>query len=274
MGLNKAIRLAIIAAIPSKVQTTRNRIKGFLTKPGEYQVIFSDTPGIIEPRYKLQEKMMQSVKSAVEDADVALLIADVNEPLESNNGLFASLRLKVPAIIVLNKIDKASKQKIAAAEKYFTEQPYCKALVKISALRQDSFTELINAILQWLPEGDAFYPDDDITDLSQRFFVGEFVREKIFELYGEEIPYHTAVLVNEFKEKEALTVIQADIIVVRESQKGILLGEGGKMIKKLGTDARVEIEKFLGRKVFLQLFIKVRPKWRDNELQLKEYGYH
>ncbi|HNP22272.1 MAG TPA: GTPase Era [Panacibacter sp.] len=263
-----------LAIVSSKVQTTRNRIKGFLTKPGEYQVIFSDTPGIIEPRYKLQEKMMQSVKSAVEDADVALLIADVNEPLESNNGLFASLRLKVPAIIVLNKIDKASKQKIAAAEKYFTEQPYCKALVKISALRQDSFTELINAILQWLPEGDAFYPDDDITDLSQRFFVGEFVREKIFELYGEEIPYHTAVLVNEFKEKEALTVIQADIIVVRESQKGILLGEGGKMIKKLGTDARVEIEKFLGRKVFLQLFIKVRPKWRDNELQLKEYGYH
>lgn len=263
-----------LAIVSSKVQTTRNRIKGFLTKPGEYQIIFSDTPGIIEPRYKLQEKMMQSVKSALEDADVALLIADVNEPPENNHELFTSLKLKVPAIIVLNKTDKASKNKIEAAEKFFTSQPYCKALIKISALKQESFDELIDAILKFLPEGDAFYPDDDITDLSQRFFVGEFVREKIFDLYGEEIPYHCAVLVNEFKEKDTLTVIQADIIVVRESQKGILLGEGGKMIKKLGTDARLEIEKFLGRKVFLQLFIKVRPKWRDNELQLREYGYH
>lgn len=263
-----------LAIVSSKVQTTRNRIKGFLTKPGEYQIIFSDTPGIIEPRYKLQEKMMQSVKSALEDADVALLIADVNEPPENNHELFTSLKLKVPAIIVLNKTDKASKNKIEAAEKFFTGQPYCKALIKISALKQEIFDELIDAILKFLPEGDAFYPDDDITDLSQRFFVGEFVREKIFDLYGEEIPYHCAVLVNEFKEKDTLTVIQADIIVVRESQKGILLGEGGKMIKKLGTDARVEIEKFLGRKVFLQLFIKVRPKWRDNELQLREYGYH
>lgn len=263
-----------LAIVSSKVQTTRNRIKGFLTKPGEYQIIFSDTPGIIEPRYKLQEKMMQSVKSALEDADVALLIADINEPLENNHALFESLKLKVPAIIVLNKTDKTSKQKIEAAEKFFSQQKYCKALVKISALKQESFTEMIDTILAFLPEGEPFYPEDDITDLSTRFFAGEFIREKIFELYGDEIPYHTAVLVNEFKEKEKLTVIQADIIVQRESQKSILLGEGGKMIKKLGIAAREEIEKFLGQKVFLQLFIKVRPKWRDNELQLKEYGYH
>lgn len=263
-----------LAIVSSKVQTTRNRIKGFLTKPGEYQIIFSDTPGIIEPRYKLQEKMMQSVKSALEDADVALLIADVNEPLENNHELFESLKLRVPAILVLNKTDKTSKQKIETAEKFFTRQKYCRSLVKISALKQESFTELIDAILTFLPEGEPFYPEDDITDLPTRFFAGEFIREKIFELYGDEIPYHTAVLVNEFKEKEKLTVIQADIIVQRESQKSILLGEGGKMIKKLGIAAREEIEKFLGQKVFLQLFIKVRPKWRDNELQLKEYGYH
>lgn len=262
-----------LAIVSSKVQTTRNRIKGFITEPGQYQIILSDTPGIIEPRYKLQEKMMQSVKSALEDADVALLIADVSEGVEENNNLFTALNLKVPAIVVLNKVDKIGEKRITAAENFYSQQPYCKKLVKVSALQNSNILELIDSILEFLPEGEPFYPEDDMTDLPTKFFVGEMVREKIFELFGDEIPYHTAVMVNEFKEKETLVKIQADIIVQRESQKGILLGEGGKMIKQLGTLARQDIEKFLQQKVFLQLFIKVRPKWRDNDLHLKEYGY-
>jgi len=262
-----------LAIVSPKVQTTRHRIKGFLTDPGKYQVIFSDTPGIIEPRYKLQEKMMQSVKSALEDADVALLIADVSDSKEENHQLFSSLNLKVPSIVVLNKVDKLGEKRISAAEEFYKQQSYCKKLVKISALQNTNTDSLIEALLEFLPEGEPFYPEDDMTDLPTKFFAGEMVREKIFELFGDEIPYHTAVMVNEFKEKESLIKIQADIIVQRESQKGILLGEGGKMIKQLGTLARQDIEKFLQQKVFLQLFIKVRPKWRDDELHLKEYGY-
>jgi len=262
-----------LAIVSPKVQTTRHRIKGFLTDPGKYQVIFSDTPGIIEPRYKLQEKMMQSVKSALEDADVALLIADVSDSKEENHQLFSSLNLKVPSIVVLNKVDKLGEKRISAAEEFYKQQSYCKKLVKISALQNTNTDSLIEALLEFLPEGEPFYPEDDMTDLPTKFFAGEMVREKIFELFGDEIPYHTAVMVNEFKEKESLIKIQADIIVQRESQKGILLGEGGKMIKQLGTLARQDIEKFLQQKVFLQLFVKVRPKWRDNEMHLKEYGY-
>jgi GTPase len=263
-----------LAIVSNKVQTTRHRIKGFLTKEGEYQVIFSDTPGIIEPKYKLHEKMMQSVKAALEDADVALLLADVNDNLEENDALFSSLRLKVPSVLILNKIDGARKGKIAEAEKFYTGKPYAKKLVTISALKQQHLQELLAAIIELLPEGDPFYNEDDLTDLPTKFFVGEMVREKIYHLFGDEIPYHTAVMVNEFKEKESLIRIQADIIVQRESQKAIIIGEQGKMIKAIGTDARKDIETFLQQKVFLQLFVKVRPKWRDNDMQLKEYGYH
>jgi GTPase len=262
-----------LAIVSHKVQTTRHRIKGFLNEPGKYQVIFSDTPGIITPRYKLQEKMMLSVKSALEDADVAILLADATEGPEENNLLFSSLKLKVPTIVVLNKTDKIGLKRITAAEEFYQQQPYCKKLVTISALEKQNLDTLLQAILAFLPEGEPFYPEDDLTDLSTKFFVGEMVREKIYELFGDEIPYHTAVIVNEFKEKDTLTKIQADIIVQRESQKGILLGEGGQMIKKLGTMARTDIEQFLQQKVFLQLFIKVKPKWRDNDMQLKEYGY-
>lgn len=262
-----------LAIVSPKVQTTRHRIKGFLTKPGEYQVIFSDTPGIIQPKYKMQEKMMLQVKTALEDADIGLLIADIHESMEDNHQLFSALKLKVPCIVVLNKTDSANTKKINTAEAFYSSQPYCKKLVKISALQQTGFTELINEIIALLPESEPFYPEDDLTDLNTKFFAGELIREKIYQLCGDEIPYHSAVIINEFKEKQTLTSIQADIIVNRESQKGILLGERGQMIKKLGTLAREDIEKFIGRKVFLQLFVKVKPKWRENELQLKEYGY-
>jgi len=262
-----------LAIVSPKVQTTRHRIKGFLTEPGKYQVIFSDTPGIIEPRYKLQEKMMQSVKSALEDADVALLIADVSDSKEENHQLFSSLNLKVPSIVVLNKVDKLGEKRISAAEEFYKQQSYCKKLVKISALQNTNTDSLIEALLEFLPEGEKFYEEDEISDLSTRFFVAELIREKIYQLYEEEIPYHTTVIVQEFKEKTTLIKIRAEIIVQRETQKGIILGEGGKMIKKLGTVAREDIEKFVGRKVFLELFVKVRERWRDNDLYLKEYGY-
>ena len=261
-----------LAIVSPKVQTTRHRIKGILTE-NDYQVIFSDTPGIIETKYKLHEKMMSAVKNALEDADVALLIVAVNENWEECDVIFSSLHLKSPAIVVLNKIDKTSKVKIEEGKLFFGNKNYCDKVLAISALHGFGKDELLKAILDQLPEGEPFYNTDDISDLSTRFFVGELVREKIYELYAEEIPYHTAVLVTEYKEKNTLVKIAADIIVQRETQKGILLGENGSMIKKLGTEARKEIEKFIGQKVFLELFVKVKPKWRDNEQQLKEYGY-
>lgn len=262
-----------MAIVSPKVQTTRHRIKAFLNKPGEYQVIFSDTPGIIDPKYKLHERMMDSVKTALEDADLALLLVDANENLEEVDAIFQSLRLKVPAIVVLNKIDEAANGKIALAEAFFADKSYCKQLVKISALQKIHLHKLLDAILTLLPEGAPFYSEDDLSDLPMKFFVGELIREKIYQLFGDEIPYHTAVLVNEFKEKESLVKIQADIIVNRETQKAIIIGDRGSMIKQIGTMARKDIEAFIQQKVFLELFVKVRPKWRDNEQQLKEYGY-
>ncbi|MEO6329951.1 MAG: GTPase Era [Ginsengibacter sp.] len=261
-----------LAIVSSKVQTTRHRIKGISTTK-DYQIIFSDTPGIIEPKYKLNEKMMQAVRGSLEDADVALLIADIKDDDKETNEIFASLKLSVPAIVVINKADIANEETLKQAKNFFLQQPYCKEVVIISALKKKGIEELLDHILKLLPEGEPFYDDDNLSDLPDKFFVSELIREKIFYLYQDEIPYHSTVLVQEFKEKHTLIKITADIILQRETQKGIVLGEGGKMIKQLGTEARKDIEAFLGRKVFLELFVKVRPKWRDNELQLREYGY-
>jgi GTP-binding protein Era len=262
-----------LAIVSPKVQTTRHRIKGFLTEPGKYQVIFSDTPGIIEPKYKLQEHMMRRVKDALEDADVALLLVDVTDDQQNNDKIFAGLELKVPALVVLNKMDEASPEELKSAMSFFSGKPYCRKVVAISALKRLFIKELIETILYFVPEGEPFYSEEDLTDLPVRFFISELIREKIYSLFEEEIPYHTAVVVQEFKEKTTLVKITAEIIVQRESQKAIILGEKGKMIKKLGTTAREEIEKFLDRKVFLELFVKVKPKWRDSETHLREYGY-
>lgn len=261
-----------LAIVSSKVQTTRHRIKGFLTTD-EYQIIFSDTPGIIEPKYKLHEKMMQAVKGSLEDADVALLLVDINDNWEEVDAVFSSLRLKVPAIVLINKIDKVKAEKVAEAESFFKDKPYCKKVITISALKQSNLQELLTTITGLLPQGEAFYAEDEMTDLSERFFVAEMIREKIFDLFDEEIPYHTTVLVHEFKQKSSLIKIGANIIVQRDTQKSIIIGSGGAMIKKIGSEARKEIEKFLGQKIFLELFVKVRPKWRENDLFLREYGY-
>ena len=261
-----------LAIVSPKVQTTRHRIKGILTN-SDYQIIFSDTPGIIEPKYKLHEKMMQAVKGSLEDADIALLIVDIKDDLAEANEIFLSLSLKAPALVILNKVDVSDNATIEKARDFFSAKNYCKQVVAVSALRKTGLKELLEVILSLLPEGEPFYTDDNLSDLPMKFFVGEMIREKIFYLYQDEIPYHATVLVQEYKEKTTLTKISADIILQRETQKGIVLGEGGKMIKQLGTLARKDIEEFIGSKVFLELFVKVRPKWRDNEMQLKEYGY-
>jgi GTP-binding protein Era len=261
-----------LAIVSPKVQTTRHRIKGILTDE-KYQIIFSDTPGIIEPKYKLHEKMMQAVKGSLEDADIALLIVDIKDDLSEADEIFSSLSLKVPSIVVLNKVDVADKEKIEEAMNFFSEKKYNKKVIAISALKKAGIKELLDEIISLVPEGEPFYQDDNLSDLPMKFFVGEIIREKIFYLYQDEIPYHATVLVQEYKEKTTLTKISADIILQRETQKGIVLGEGGKMIKELGTQARKDIEAFIGNKVFLELFVKVRPKWRDNEIQLREYGY-
>ncbi len=263
-----------MAIVSNKVQTTRHRIKAFLNKEWEYQIIFSDTPGIIEPRYKLHEKMMNAVKSSLEDADVALLLVDVMDNKEEADTIFSSLKLKVPAIVVTTKTDLSKGNEVEDAKEFFSARPYCKDWIGISANEGKNLDKLLELILKYLKEGQPFYDEEDLTDLPTKFFVGEIVREKIFELFEQEIPYDTTVMVNEFKEKSTLIKIQADIIVQRESQKAIILGEGGKMIKKVGSLARKDIEEFLQQKIFLELFVKVKNKWRDDDLKLREYGYN
>lgn len=263
-----------MAIVSPKVQTTRHRIKAFLNEPEKYQIIFSDTPGIIDPKYKLHEKMMAQVKGALEDADVAILLFDIKENNFSEaHEIFTALRLKVPAIVVANKIDAVKPAVAQAAKEFFTKQAYCKNYIEISALQKAGTDKLLDLIISYLPEGFPYYDEEDMSDMPTKFFVSEIIREKVYELFGDEIPYHTAVNVNEFKEKSTLIKIQADIIVQRESQKVIIIGDKGSMIKKIGMLARTDIEAFLQQKIFLELFVKVRPKWRDNETHLKEYGY-
>ncbi|WPQ62436.1 GTPase Era [Chitinophaga sancti] len=260
-----------LAIVSPKVQTTRHRITGIVTTD-EYQIVFSDTPGIIDPRYRLHEKMMGAVKSALEDADVALLMMDVKDNVAENLELFDSLKLKAKCLLVINKMDVMEKEKLEEIVKQCEE--WGKAtVITISALQKKGVDALLKQIVSMLPESDPFYPEDTLTDKSTRFFVAEIIREKIFHLYEEEIPYHTAVVVTQYQEKTTLTKISAEIIVTRDTQKGIILGDKGTGIRRLGTMAREDIEKFIGQKVFLELFVKVRGKWRDNDLYLKEYGY-
>lgn len=258
----------------SKVQTTRHRILGILSEP-EYQIVFSDTPGIIDPKYKLHEKMMSHVKSALEDADVAIIVHDITKPLDGLKEITALLKLSVPAILLLNKVDKLTKEDSLQDMILPYSQAYPDWIIlPISARTKEGTANLIPTILKNLPIAPAFYPDDSISDRNERFFVSELIREQIYSLFDEEIPYHTAVMIQAFEEKSTLTVIKADIIVSRDTQKMILLGKGGSMIKQLGIQSRKNIEEFLQRKVHLELFVKVRQHWRDNENHLREYGYN
>ncbi len=261
-----------LAITSHKVQTTRHRIIGVLTQP-DYQIVFSDTPGIITPQYKLQEKMMGAVKMAMEDADVALFLMDGRDDPESLRSLVDDLPIKAPRILVINKCDLISSSQLEQLKTAFNSGSWADK-IGISALQKQNIDELRKAIVRLLPEAPPFYPEDMLTDRPVRFFVAELIREKLYTLFREEIPYQTTVLVRQFEEKTTLTKISADIVVQRQSQKGILLGEKGRSIKKLGTLARQDIENFLEQKVFLELHVKVRDKWRDKDHFLKEYGYH
>lgn len=257
-----------------KVQTTRHRILGILNEP-DHQIIFSDTPGIIEPKYKLHEKMMRHVKSALEDADVALLMNDITLPPDSFLPVLNLLKLKVPAILLLNKTDLLKEKGQVEAQVAAYKEAYPKwEILPVSAQKKTEVDKIIPMVLKYLPEAPPFYPEDSISDRPVRFFVSELIREQIYQQYQDEIPYHTAVIIQSFEEKTTLDVIKAEIIVSRETQKMILLGKGGSGIKQLGIKSRAKIEEFLQRKVHLELFIKVRPKWRDNENYLREYGYN
>lgn len=258
----------------AKVQTTRHRILGILTEP-DYQIVFSDTPGIIEPKYELHKKMMLQVKSALEDADVAILMHDITQPLEEIEAIASGLKLKVPTILLLNKSDLLADKKEVTERLKEYKKHFPKYLIQtISAVTKSNLDKIIPFILASLPEAPPYYPADGVSDRPTRFFASELIREQIYELYKEEIPYHTAVLIQSYEEKPHIHVIKADIIVTRDTQKVILIGKGGALIKKLGIAARLKIEAFVGAKVHLELFVKVRPKWRETENYLKEYGYN
>jgi GTP-binding protein Era len=266
-----------LSIVTSKPQTTRKRILGILSSEN-YQVIFLDTPGIIKPEYLLQEKMMEAVNESLKDADLVILIADVladgdnmlrNEFIGEN-----ILNGRKPVLLLLNKIDLLEQDKVKLLISKYELQGSFKKVIPVSALLNFNIEEVLNSIIESLPEGPKYYPDDIVAEESERFFVSEIVREKIFEFYKEEIPYSTEVIVPEFKEREAdKYYILAEIMVEKESQKGIIIGKQGAAIKKLGLEARKDIEDFLQHEVYLELRVKVRNKWRTDEKQLKSFGY-
>jgi GTP-binding protein Era len=260
-----------LAIISPKVQTTRHRILGILNRP-EMQLVFSDTPGLIDPAYKLQERMMQVVHKAVEDADVVLWLMDATDSPEDNRKWLASLAVKVPCLLVINKTDRVKAERLRHIKEAFAAEDLA-GIAMVSALKQTGLEELLTMVAELLPESPPYYPEDMLTEKPVRFYVSELIREKIYQLYRDEIPYHSTVVVHQFQEKNTLTKIAADIVVQRDTQKGIILGEKGKGIKKLGELSRKDIEAFIGRKVFLELHVKVRDKWRDKDIFLREYGY-
>lgn len=271
--LNALLGEQLVITSP-KVQTTRHRILGIFTEPN-YQIVFSDTPGIIEPKYELHKKMMLQVKSALEDADVAILMHDITQPIDEIEAIANGLRLKVPTILLLNKSDLLKDKKEVTDKLKEYKQKFPNYLVQtVSALTKSNLDKIVPFILKSLPIAPPYFPEDSVSDRNTRFFVSELIREQIYDLYKEEIPYHTAVMIQTYEEKPNIHVIKADIIVTRETQKVILIGKGGSLIKQLGIGARKKIEEFVGAKVHLELFVKVRPKWRDTENYLKEYGYN
>ncbi len=263
-------RLSIITA---KAQTTRHRIMGIVNGKN-YQIVFSDTPGILKPSYKLQEKMMQFVINALTDADLFLLITDVFEDIALDEHYINKLRkTKTPIIVLINKIDVAKPEKLEEkTEKWKRLLPDAE-IIPVSALKNIHLDLVMSRILDILPAGNPYYETDALTDKSERFFVSEIIREKILLNYKKEIPYSVEINVNSFKEEEKIIRIQADILVERDSQKGIIIGHKGQALKKTGEEARKECEAFFGKKIYLELFVKVDKDWRNNENKLKRMGY-
>jgi GTP-binding protein Era len=270
-------RMSIITAKP---QTTRHRIIG-LVSGDDFQIVFSDTPGVIDdPAYKMQEVMNRFVFSTFEDADIMILLVDANEAeYTAEDPTVQVLRkLEVPVFIVINKIDTVDQARVEALEKHWRSLGDWTAFLPISALHQVGTEPLMHLVLEHLPEGPPYYPKDQLTDRPERFFVAEIIREQILELYHQEIPYSVEVDIESFKETttksgEPLVRISGMIYTERDTQKSIIIGKGGESIKRLGTAARKKIETFLDSKVFLELHVKVRGNWRDNEEQLKRFGY-
>lgn len=263
-----------VSIITSKAQTTRHRIMGIVNTP-DYQIVFSDTPGVLKPNYKLQESMLNFAEGALTDADVLLYVTDVVETPDKNADYLAKVaKQKMPVLLVINKIDllKGNCELDAIITRWKETLPNAE-IFPISAKENFNTSNLMNRIIELLPPSPPYFGKDALTDKPARFFVTEIIREKILLNYDKEIPYSVEVIVEKFEEKENAIHIMAAIYVERDSQKGILIGKGGSMLKRVGTDARKDIETFFGKRVFLELFVKVEPNWRNRENKLKAFGY-
>ncbi|MDP4186446.1 MAG: GTPase Era [Bacteroidota bacterium] len=263
-----------LSIITSKAQTTRHRIMGIVNGE-DYQIVYSDTPGILKPSYKLQETMMKFVGSAFVDADLIIYVTDVVEQVGKNHEYIEKLKsTEVPVFLLINKIDLSSQPAVEKLVENWKEMLPKATIYPVSALTDFNLDVVKNAIIDALPEGPAYYPKDAMTDRSERFFVTEIIREKILLNYRQEIPYSVEVAVESFKEEEDIIKISSIIYVMRESQKGIIIGNKGAALKKVGTEARKDIEAFFGKKVFLKMFVKVSKDWRDDERSLQRFGYN
>ena len=262
-----------LSIVTPKVQTTRHRILGILTE-SNYQIVFSDTPGIVEANYEMQNRMLAYSFSALEDADILLYVTDIKDINRINNAFITKInKLSIPVFLIINKIDLHLQEEITKAKLFWQQQVPKAILFEVSALKAIATNNLFDKILELLPVHPPYFPDDIVSDKTERFFVSEIIREKIFIHYYEEIPYSIEVQVEEFKEKQDIIVIKVKIFVLRESQKNIIIGRKGEMIKKIGMEARKDIEKFLQKKVFLELFVKVKKNWRNDKNILKKFGY-
>ncbi len=262
-----------LSIITSKAQTTRHRIMG-IVNGDDFQIVYSDTPGILRPSYKLQESMMKFVRGALTDADVLLYVTDVVEQSDRSDEIVERISHSgIPTIVVINKIDLSTPERLEElVESWRTKLPEA-VIVPVSAKEAFNIGGLFDLILERLPEGEAFYPKDTLTDKTLRFFASEIIREKILLTYDKEIPYCCEIAIDTYKEEPTIDRISATIFVARDSQKGIVIGHKGEKLKRVGQAARVDLEKFLGKRVFLQLYVKVDEDWRNNDRQLRRFGY-
>ena len=262
-----------LSIITSKAQTTRHRIMGIVNGE-DFQIVYSDTPGILKPAYKLQESMMNFVHGAVDDADVILYVTDTVEQSDRQESIVERInRSGIPTIVVINKIDLTTPDKLEALATEWQERLPKAVIIPVSAKEKIGMGGVLDAILERLPEGEPFYDKDTLTDKTLRFFASEIIREKILLNYDKEIPYCCEIEIDTYKEEPHIDRISATIYVARTSQKGIVIGHKGERLKRVGQQAREDMERFLQKKVFLQLFVKVQEDWRNNERQLRRFGY-
>jgi len=263
-----------LSIITAKAQTTRHRILGIVNE-ANYQVVFSDTPGIIKPAYELQSSMMDFVKSAFDDADILIYMVEVGEKELKNEAFFNKIiHSKIPIILLLNKIDKSSQSEVESKIEYWKAKVPNADVFVISALEGFNVSAVFEKIKELLPEGPPFYPKDQLTDKPERFFVNEKIREKILMHYKKEIPYSVEVETEEFVEEDDIVKIRSIIMVERDTQKGIIIGHKGTAIKRVGAEARKDLERFFEKKVFIELYVKVNKNWRSDKNQLKRFGYN